>query len=106
MKRILCLLGAVALAGPPAVAVDFFFAPDAPVDLVGVGTSPPWTVTRHITPFTYTTALAQPLPLPFNTHTDALHLMNVGDWLFSVDAPMTIAGVDFQPGDVVRYSQA
>lgn len=106
MRRLLFLLGLLSVAGPPALAVDFYLAPDAPVDLVGVGTSLPWTVTRHNTPFTYTTVLAQPLPLPFNTHTDALHLMNVGDWLFSVDAPMTIAGDDFQPGDVVRYSQA
>jgi hypothetical protein len=106
MRRLLLLLGVLGLVSPPAIAVDFYLAPDAPIDLVGVGTSLPWTVTRHVTPFTYTTAIPQPLPLPFNTETDALHLMNSGDWLFSVGAPTTIGATTYQPEDVVRYSTA
>lgn len=109
MKRLLMLLGVLALLGPPVVALDFYVAPDVPVDLAGVpgSTTYPWTITRHVTPFTYTNVIAPPLPLPPDvSQPDALHLMNSDDWLFSVSVPTTFAGIDYYPEDVVLWDGA
>lgn len=105
MRRLLLVLGLLSVARAPASAIDFYVAPDVPADLAGVGggTALPWTVARHDTPFSYTTTLAQPLPLPFNAVPDALHLRNDGDWLFSVDAPTELMGTTYLPFDVVQW---
>jgi hypothetical protein len=123
MRRLLLILGVVGLASLPALAhgpttdIDFYFAVNVPTDLPlagGTTTVLPWTLARHQTPaappdYTLSLVPAGGLTLPIPTTIDACHLLNGGDWLFSVEAPMddpTGVARTFLPGDIARYDGA
>jgi len=119
MRKLITLLGVLALAGLPAPAhppyqnIDFYLAVDVPTDVplpAASTTVLPWTLVRHRTAVVpdYDLSLlpAQPLPVPLPTGIDACHLLNGGDWLFSVEVPMDDpagSGTLFLPGDLIRY---
>jgi hypothetical protein len=129
MRKLLLLLGLLALAGLPALAhgptsdIDFYFAVDGPTDLPLTGGSTtvlPWTLARHRNPaprYTLSLAPASPLALPPPSVIDSCHLLTdrqaligpagqLGEWLFSVEEPMDDpSGVarTFRPGDLIRY---
>jgi len=73
------------------------FAPDVPTDLVGA-TFFPWEAVQSDAA-TYTVELL----LPNGTRINALHRMNVGDWLFTVAVPTDLGGAVFETRDVIRF---
>ncbi|UCF67936.1 MAG: hypothetical protein JSV80_01170 [Acidobacteriota bacterium] len=104
MRRRQIILVLLALTSSPVLAVSFYFSPDVPTDDPSGATAAiylPWQIIRS-DPGTYNVAQV----LPRNTFVDGLHLMNNGDWLFSVEVPSELppgGGVFYQPGDVVRF---
>ena len=98
MYRLLAFLALVWLTGIPAVASSFYVVPDVPTTLSG-STYLPWTALRNDSG-TYSVALT----LPVNTHINALHRLDSGGWLFSVEAPTTLGGSTYDPRDVIRYN--
>jgi hypothetical protein len=96
MRKLLLFLLVAGLAGPPASAICLHVVPESPVTL-GATTYLPWNIVRYSSGV-YSLAL----PLPAGTALDALHRMDNGDWLFSVEAPTTLGGTTYQPSDVIR----
>jgi hypothetical protein len=103
MKRLLVVLLAAGLSGPPALAASYYLSPDVPTDdlLVPV-TYLPWEIVRNDSGV-YTTWLS----LPPTTAVDSVHAMCNGEWLVSVEAPAELppgGGVFYEPRDVIRYN--
>jgi hypothetical protein len=102
MRRLLPMLIALGLLGPPVGAVSFYFTPDVPTnDPTGATTTIflPWDIVRY-DPGAYTLALS----LPSGTAVDGLHRMCNGDWLLSVESPATLGATTYDPRDVIRYN--
>jgi len=72
--------GLALFVAAPAIAQSCFFSPDVPTDLSGT-TYLPWNIVRNDSGV-YSLVLG----LPNGTPIDALHAMDAGDWLFSVEA--------------------
>lgn len=103
MKRLGVLLLVLGVVATPAVAQSYFFSPDVPTDLSGT-TYLPWNIVRNDSGV-YSLVLG----LPNGTPIDALHAMDAGDWLFSVEATTELppgSSVFFLPGDVGRTDGA
>lgn len=102
MRRLVPLLIALGLCGPPIGATSYYFTPDVPTTDPSGATATvflPWQVVRY-GPGGYSVALT----LPSGTSIDAVHRMCNGDWLFSFEVPTTLGGVTWDPADVVRFS--
>jgi hypothetical protein len=98
MRRLLVLLAVLGASGSPAPAISYYFSPDVPTTLGGV-TYMPWDIVRNDAG-----AYSLASSLPPGTSLDAIFRMNNGDWLLSVDAPVNLGGIDFDPRDVIRYN--
>ena len=93
-------LVASGLSMAPAEAASFYVAPDVPTDLGGT-TYLPWEIVRN------DSGAYSSLPLlPDGTPVDALHPMDEGDWLLSVEWPTDLGGTTYDPRDVVRFDGA
>ncbi|MBP7148044.1 MAG: hypothetical protein KBD01_10895, partial [Acidobacteria bacterium] len=98
MRRLVPLIIAVGLLGPPAGAATFYFTPDVPTDDPSAAATTiflPWDIVRY-GPGGYSLKLT----LPPGTAIDGLHQMCNGDWLFSVEAPATLGAATYEPADV------
>jgi len=101
MRRLMPMLIALGLFGPPIGATSFYFTPDVPTTDPSGATATvflPWEIVRY-DPGGYGVVLT----LPPGTPVDGLHQMCRGDWLLSVEVPTTLGGVTYEPTDVVRY---
>ncbi len=103
MKRLLLHLGLLALATTPAYAVSYYFSPDVPTDdpSAAVSVYLPWGIARSDSGI-----YSLDRNLPVGTAIDALHRMNSGDWLFSVEVATELppgSGAWFEPRDVIRF---
>lgn len=75
---------------------NFYLTPDAPADLSAT-TFLPWQVVRNVAG-----AYTPSLTLPPGTVIDALHRMDNGHWLLSVESQTTLGGVTALPSDVLE----
>lgn len=91
------LLMTVLLAATSAGAQSFFFSADVPADLGGV-TRLPWEVVRSDSG-----SYSSELVLPDGTPLDAVHRLDGGDWLLSVDSPTELGGMTWSSSDVIRF---
>lgn len=101
MRRLVPMLIALGLFGPPIGAASFYFTPDVPTSDPSGATATvflPWEIVRF-DPGGYSVVAT----LPAGTAIDSLHLMCSGDWLVSVEVPTTLGGVTYDPTDVVRF---
>ncbi|MDX1388554.1 MAG: hypothetical protein R3344_05165, partial [Acidobacteriota bacterium] len=95
------LIAMTALMPSLSPAGTMYLAPDVATDLDGPTTFLPWHVVRHVSggPVYY----GQELGLPGNPAIDALHKLDAGGWLLSVEAPNDFAGfLAAAPEDVVQ----
>lgn len=90
-------LALLALSASPALA-SYYFSPDTPMTLGGTTWLPSEVVFRSDAGV-YSLSVA----LPAGTRIDAIHRMETGDLLFSVEKPTLLGGVSCDPRDVVRY---
>lgn len=103
MPTFRCLLLTAALAASSAAAQEITFSPDVPTGLQG-DVYLPWDF-AVLTNGIYNRVLR----FPAGTDVDALHLMDSGDWLFSVEVPTELpqgSGTTYGPADVVRFDGA
>jgi hypothetical protein len=101
MRRLVPVLIAIGLLGPPVGAVSFYFTPDVPTDDPSGATTTiflPWDVVRY-DPGGYSLKLT----LPSGTAIDGLHQLCNGDWLLSFESSATLGATTYDPRDVVRY---
>jgi len=80
----------------PVAAASFHLTPDAPVSPTGV-TILPWEIAL------YNGAYGVQAGVAAGTTLDALHQMNDGSWLLSVESPTTLGGATYRRDDIVRY---
>ncbi|HEY3174186.1 MAG TPA: hypothetical protein VGK94_00335 [Candidatus Polarisedimenticolia bacterium] len=75
---------------------NFYLTPDVPTDL-GSTTVLPWQISRNDAG-----AYSAILTLPPGTAIDALHRMDDGHWLLSVESPAILGGIAAAPSDVLE----
>jgi hypothetical protein len=98
----LVVLAILAMSGSPAGAASFYLTTDVPTDLGAAGTTfLPWQLIRNDSGIYWSALL-----LPADTVFDALHRMDTGDWLVSVERPVILGGTPLEPIDVARYDGA
>jgi hypothetical protein len=100
IRNMLTIAALALFTGLPAAAASFHLTPDVPVSPTGVNILP-WDVARH-------NAGAYGIDLTFaaGTPLDALHRMDSGYWLISVESPTLLGGATWQRQDVIRFGPA
>ncbi len=100
MRRVLPLLVALAIVGPPALAQSYYFSHDVPTNRSWIFYLPSDVVRNDAG------AYSLKMPLSNNAAIDGVHQMCSGAWLLSVEAPTELPPgslMYFGPQDVVLY---
>lgn len=100
-RTALCAAAVLAASWIAATAqtVTFHLAPDVPTDLSAT-TFLPWEIVRRDGA---SEVHSSSLVIPGDPALDALHRMEIGDWLFSVKVPTDLGGITYGPSDIIRY---